>query len=149
MPKFIDFNEFMPLRSISVINIQTNWFANIIVSTPNYKHEGTDEHSSVLISFCRFDSTVSIGCLHPIKSAILVLSKSPCIVKRLPIGSSTSENDIHPICSAGSTDTAGVINSWWRVILPCIDFSPLESVVNIINPHITHRFSPDIAPVDN
>ena len=138
MSKSVDAWEFIPIRSLCIIYIETWNLANIVAPSTSNKKQGADKESPMLISFWRLWRSTPVRSSHPIKSVVSMFPKSPGITKRFPICSSTSKDDHHAISNTSSADTSWMIGPWGRDLWIDLNFSPLSSHQDIIDPHIWH-----------
>lgn len=95
-------SEFVPFRRLSVVNLQSYIFSNLVGSTSNDHHQGTEEQSGVLISWCGSFSSF-VWSLDPVPTSITMTSETPSVAQTALISSSAAKTHHH---SSGTASLA-------------------------------------------
>lgn len=87
-------SEFVPFRRLSVINLKSYIFSNLVGSTSDDHHQGTEEQSRVLISWCGSFSSF-VWSLDPVPSSITMTSETPSVTQTALISGPATKTHHH------------------------------------------------------
>ena len=65
MPKAVDIGQLVPIRRISIVDIEGHGLADLVAPAADYHQQGAYEHTAVLVAFGRL-GVVAVGRLHPV-----------------------------------------------------------------------------------
>lgn len=144
----VDVGQLVPIRGISVIDVQRHRLADLVVSPSDYQQQGAHEDTAVLVSLGRL-RVVPVRSLHPIQPPISVFPQAPSIVQRHSVRSSPSEDDHHSAGRARFADTCRMVHPRRWIFSPSCDLLPDAVAKDIDFPDISNRLRAGVASVDD
>lgn len=109
MSETVNIRQFVPIRRISIIDIQRHRLSYLVTPTTNNQQKSTHKHTPMLVSLRRL-RIITIRRTHPVKPTISMFPQTPSIIQRRPISTSTPKNDHHTACCPCSAYTSCVVN---------------------------------------
>ena len=146
--KAIDVWQFIPIRRISVIDIQRHRLAHLVVPSTNYQQQCSHKQTTMLVPFRRL-WTVAIWSLHPVQPSISMPSQTPSIVQRHSVSPPSSENHHHATGCTRATYTRRMVHSRWRVFLPHQYLLPNAIAQNVDFPYVPDCLRAGVSAVDD
>jgi len=148
VPKAVDVGQLVPIRGISVIDVQGHGFAHLVAPTPDYHQQSADEQTPMLIALSRF-GVVAIGGPHPIQPTVSMLPQPPSIIERGSVTPPAAKDNHHATGRPRAADAGRVINPGGWVLSPSVYFLPNAISGNIDFPDIPHCLRASVAAIDD